>query len=119
MNDTYTGIERRANKRLRMNCTVTYRLNEPLAARFMVGSDNIQAEMLDISQGGMAIVTNYDIPVSTVLSMRFTLLKVNKEIITFSGPMEITGEVKSNVPLSENQHRLGIGFTGMRRVDVS
>lgn len=119
MENTYVGKERRANKRVRMNCTVTYRANEPVTARFMMGSNNVQAKMLDISQSGMAMVTDYDIPVSTVLSMRFTILKVNKEIVTFSGPTEVTGEVKSNLPVEGNAHRLGICFSEMKKINVS
>lgn len=119
MENTYVGKERRANKRVRMNCTVTYRANEPLTARFMMGSNDIQAKMVDISQNGMAMVTDYDIPISTVLSMRFTLLKVDKEIVTFSGPTEITGEVKSNLPAEGNGHRLGICFSEMRKINIS
>ncbi len=119
MNDTYTGKERRANKRVRMNCTVTYRANEPATTRFMMGSNDVQAKMIDISQSGMSLVTDYDIPVSTVLSMRFTVLKVNKDIVSFSGPMEITGEVKSNQQVEGDGHRLGIHFSEMRKINVS
>jgi hypothetical protein len=115
----FLGKEKRAHKRLRMNCTVSYRMNEPLTARFMVGSNDIKAEMVDISKGGMALVTNYDIPVSTVLSMRFTLLKIKEELSTFSGPMEITGQVKSNLPLEGHGHRLGICFSAMKKIEVS
>ena len=117
--DTYTGIEGRGQKRVRVNCTVVYRLNEPPSARFIMQGKDIQARMIDVSQGGMAMVTDYDIPVSTVLSMRFTLLNVNKEVVTFSGPMEVTGEVRSNVPEEKNEHRLGIWFTKVRRISVA
>ncbi len=110
--------ERRANKRLRMNCTVIYRVNEPVAARFMMAGKDVKAKMLDISQNGMAMVTDMDIPQSTVLSMRFTLLKVKEDVVNFSGPMEIIGEVRSNVPQDNDGHRLGIYFTKMRRVNV-
>ena len=113
------GDERRTNKRLRMNCTVIYRVNEPVTARFMMAGRDIQAKMVDISQNGMAMVTDYDIPQSTVLSMRFTLLKVKPDVVNFSGPMEIIGEVRSNTPEDNNSHRLGIYFTKMRRVNVS
>lgn len=116
MTEAYQGIERRSRKRVRMNCTVIYRLNEPVSTRFMVHGEDIKAKMLDISQGGMALVTNYDIPVQTQLSLRFTLLKVNKEIVNFSGPVEVTGEVRSNTPLEKDEHRLGIYFTRAKRV---
>jgi c-di-GMP-binding flagellar brake protein YcgR len=115
----YCGQERRVCKRVRMNCTVIYRADQPMDARFSVHGQDIRAKMLDISQKGMAMITDHDIPIFTVLSMRFTLLKVNEELVKFSGPMEITGEVRSNTPLTDCQHRLGIYFTKMRKVNVS
>ena len=118
METEYNAIERRAHKRVRVNCTVVYRLNEMPSARFTMYGKDLQAKMTDISQTGMGVVTNYDIPVSTVLSMRFALLKVKDEAVTFSGPTEITGIVKSNVPFGENEHRLGIYFTNMRKIEV-
>ncbi|MGE5307992.1 MAG: PilZ domain-containing protein [Deltaproteobacteria bacterium] len=110
--------DRRRNKRMRLNCTVIYRLNEPVSTKFIMSGKDIQAEMVDISQHGMAVITDYDIPVSTRLSMRFTVLKVDKEIVNFSGPVEISGEVKSNTR-QDGHHRLGIFFTKMRKVDTS
>jgi len=118
MDATYNGIERRSQKRVRVNCTVVYRLNEPPSARFIMQGKDIQARMVDVSQGGMAMITDYDIPVSTMLSMRFTLLNVNKEAVTFSGPMDVTGEVSSNVALEKDEHRLGIDFTKIKRINV-
>jgi c-di-GMP-binding flagellar brake protein YcgR len=118
MESAYTGIERRGNKRVRMNCTVIYRLNEPVSTRFIMSGKDLEAQMVDISQGGMAMITDYDIPTSTVLSMRFTILKVNKEIINLTGPVEIMGEVRSNVAVEKNGHRLGIYFTKMRKVNM-
>ena len=119
MVNTYGGAERRASKRERMNCTVIYRSDEPLDARFSLRGRDMHAKMVDISQNGMAMVTDYDIPVCTVLSMRFTLLKVKEELIKFSGPMEITGEVRSNTALAQHEHRLGIYFTKMKKVNFS
>ena len=116
MSETYHGIERRSHKRVRMNCTVICRLNEPTSTRFMVRGEDIKAQMLDISSAGMALVTNYDIPVQTELSLRFTLLKVDKEIVNLSGPVEVMGEVKSNVPMEKDEHRLGIYFTRVKKV---
>lgn len=119
MKNAYVGSERRSHKRLRMNCMVICRMNEPLSTRFMMRGKDIEAKMLDISQDGMAMVTNYDIPVTTVLSMRFTLLKVNKEAVTFTGPMEVTGEVRSSLALEKDEHRLGIYFKKIRKVNLS
>jgi len=115
---TYEGIERRSNKRFRMNCTVIYRADESWDARFSLQGQDLRAKMLDISQNGMAMVTDQDIPVATVLSMRFTLLKVDKELVKFLSPMDVIGEVRSNIPVTEHQHRLGISFTKMKKVPV-
>jgi c-di-GMP-binding flagellar brake protein YcgR len=119
MANTYCGPERRQSKRERMNCTVIYRVDQPLDTRFSLHGQDIHAKMVDISQNGMAMVTDRDIPIATVLSMRFTLLKVKDELIKFSAPMEITGEVRSNTLLTDSQRRLGIFFTKMRKVNLS
>ena len=118
MENAYTNTDRRNYKRIRMNCTVIYRMNEPPVTHFIMKGKDIDAKMIDISQGGMAMVTSLDIPVSTVLSMRFALLNVDKEIVKFSGPLEVTGQVKSSAPLEKNEHRLGIYFTKMKSVIV-
>jgi hypothetical protein len=119
MANTYCGAERRAAKRERMNCTVIYRTDKPMDARFSLRGQDLHAKMVDISQNGMAMITDQDIPISTVLSMRFTLLKVKDELVKFSAPMEITGEVRSNTLLTDSQRRLGIYFTKMRKVNLS
>ena len=118
MENTYINADRRNYKRVRMNCTVVYRMNQPPDAHFVMKGKDIDARMIDISQGGMAMVTNQDIPVSTVLSMRFAMLNVDKEAVKFSGPLEVTGEVKSSMPLEKNEHRLGIYFTKMKKIDA-
>jgi c-di-GMP-binding flagellar brake protein YcgR len=118
MNRTGEQHERRVNKRFRMNCTVIYRVNQPPDARFSLEGRDMYAEMVDISEQGMAMITDLNIPTSSVLNMRFTLLKVNDELVRFSGPMEITGEVRSNVATETKQHRLGIYFRRMRSIPV-
>ena len=119
MMDTFAGTDRRVSKRLRMNCTVVYRSNEPSSTTVTLGDRDLHAQMLDISQSGMALITDYNIPTQTVLSMRVTLLKVDKEVVNFSGPLEITGEVRSNTVTEANEHRLGVYFTKMRRININ
>jgi hypothetical protein len=119
MVEAYCGPERRQSKRERMNCTVIYRTDRSLDARFSLHGQDIYAKMIDISSNGMAMITDKNIPISTVLSMRFTLLKVKDELVKFSTPMEITGEVRSNTLLTDQKRRLGIYFTKMRKVNLS
>jgi len=120
MNRIFSSTDRRTSKRMRMNCTVVYRTNEPSTTKVMLGGQDIQAQMLDISQTGMALLTDKDIPISTILSMRFTLLKVDNDVVKLSGPMEALGEVRSNVVNEDHHsHRLGIYFTKMKKVTVA
>jgi hypothetical protein len=43
---------------------------------------------------------------------------MDKEVVKFSGHLEVTGEVRSSVPLEKDEHRLGIYFTKVRRINV-
>jgi c-di-GMP-binding flagellar brake protein YcgR len=117
MDESYSGIERRKQKRLRVNLTVVYRVDEPLAMRLVVGGKEFEARMLDLSQEGMAILSNHSFDASTTVLLRFTLFKVETEDVGFYGPMAITGEVRYCVPLGGGEYRLGIYFTQIDQKD--
>lgn len=106
--------ERRRSKRLEANFTFVYQIDKPLSVRMKLGWDShIDALMVDLSEHGMAILTDNNIPVDTVLSMKFTLinseLKENDENRVRS--MEIVGKVCSNILQEKEEYRLGISFT--------
>lgn len=111
------GIERRQHKRLNVDFTVIYQVDKPLTVKISIGWNKvIEALMLDLSEGGMAILTEYNIPKSTVLLMKFTLIN-----LAFIGEkriksMNITGEVCYNVS-EKKEHRLGIRFTEIKQDD--
>ncbi len=117
MNDEYSGSERRRFKRVRVSLTVFYRVNEPLTVRMMTKDREIKATIVDLSEGGMAVLTDYALPEATVLFIRFTLFKVDKEDVTFYGPVEITGEVRYNNLVDRDVYRLGISFTKITEQD--
>ncbi len=73
--------------------------------------------MVDLSEGGMAILANYSVPASTVLLMRFTLFRVNKEDVSFYRPISITGEVRYNTMIDKDLYRIGICFTKIEEKD--
>ncbi|MCM8800402.1 MAG: PilZ domain-containing protein [Candidatus Omnitrophica bacterium] len=110
MNNNYGDMERRRSKRVRVNLTVIYRVNEPLAMRLVVGDKEIKGNILDLSEEGMAILTNYHLEPKTTVLLRFTLFKVEKEDVGFYGPMEIVGEVRYSIPFGEGEYRIGIYF---------
>lgn len=118
MNNEYPGREKRKSMRLKANFTLIYQVNKPPTVVMNIGyGREIEALMLDLSEGGMAFLTNYDIPVSTVLIIKFTLinraLQGDDRIIK----LNMAGIVCYNC-LSENEeHRLGIRFTEINEKD--
>ena len=117
MDNEYSGLEKRQFKRARVSLTVVYRANEPISLRMLTSEKDIQATMVDLSEGGMAILANYSMPVSTVLLIRFTLFRVNKEDVSFYGPVSITGEVRYNTMIDKDLYRIGICFTKIEEKD--
>jgi len=108
------GQERRKFSRLRLRLAVVYQVDKPLTLRMQIGDREIMATALDLSEGGMAISTNYDLPLETELLIKFTLFKVDNEgRVSFYGPMEIIGAVRSSAAIEANLHRLGIFFTNI------
>jgi hypothetical protein len=103
--------DRRRFQRLTMNLCVNYRVVRPLELRMKFGDREVEAQMIDISAGGLALMTDENIPASTVLHLKFSLFKLEKNTgsAVFYRPFEIKGQVRSNVRL-ENRHRLGICF---------
>jgi c-di-GMP-binding flagellar brake protein YcgR len=109
--------EKRRHSRLRVNLSVVYRVDKPVTIRMIVGTNDIRATMLDISEGGLSVLTNFNIPQGTVLLIKFTLFRVADDDVSFYGPMEIMGEVKYIMPLSPNEYRLGISFGKIKEQD--
>lgn len=107
----YSGNDRRRFQRLDLNIIILYRVDGPPAVRMQIGDKEIEATMLNLSEGGIGLITNYNIPLWSLLSIKFTLSRMDKDgLVKFFGPMEIKGEVRSNVSLERNEYRLGISF---------
>ncbi|HRZ13935.1 MAG TPA: PilZ domain-containing protein [Candidatus Omnitrophota bacterium] len=109
--------ERRKFKRLRVNLAIVFRINNASKMRMVVENKEIRATMIDLSEGGLAILTNYDLPEDSILSMKFTLFKVDSDDVSFYGPMEIEGTVRYRQILANNEYRLGIVFTSIEKND--
>lgn len=117
MADKNNSSEQRRFKRMKINLSVVYRLARPAAVRLLIGNKEVRATMVDLSEGGLSVLTNYDIPKATSLLIKFTLFKVENEDVSFYGPMDIVGEVRYNMPLGGNEYRLGIFYKKIKRQD--
>jgi c-di-GMP-binding flagellar brake protein YcgR len=115
--DKIFNSEHRRFKRIKINLSVVFRLARPAAIRLLVGNKEVRATMLDLSEGGLSVLTNYDIPKSTALLIKFTLFKVENDDVSFYGPMEIIGEVRYNMPLGGSEYRLGIYYKKIKSQD--
>ncbi len=114
----YSIKDRRKFQRLELNITVYYRIKEPLNIKVMVGDKEIEATMLNISAGGMGIVTKLNIPAYSIILIKITLAKMDKQgKLSSSEPMEVVGEVRYNVLEDDKQYRLGIRFIGIEKQD--
>ena len=112
MYGSYTGSDRRKLKRLAATFIVIYKADSPLHVRMMIGNRDIHAIMLNLSEGGMAFITNYNIPQGTRLSIQVIL--INEKAVKDEErvrPMQINGEIRYNIRGEKKEHRLGICFT--------
>lgn len=100
-----------------MNLSVVYRIDKPAKARLTLGNREIRSTMVDLSEGGISFLTDYNIPVGSFLLIKFTLFRLEKDDVSFYGPLEILGEVRYNMPLGESEYRLGISFKRIEEQD--
>ena len=73
--------------------------------------------MLDLSETGMAILTKFNIPVATVLLLKFTLINFSADDDNRLRTIEMSAEVRNNISQEKGEHRLGIVFTKISKKD--
>jgi len=117
MKDPYVGPDRRKFKRLQVSFIVFYKVDSPLHVRMLIGEREVNAIMLDLSESGMGILTNYKMPESTLLSIKFILVNertISKERVR---SMEIKGQVRYSALAEKGAYRIGIHFTDISEDD--
>ncbi len=124
MNGDYSGPERRHFRRIRVSLSVMYSTEGPLEIRIQTEQGEFAATMVDICEGGLAILTGVHLDVPSLIWIKFTLLKPNGNKVSyeFYGLVECLGEVRNATPLNENFYRAGIAFMQIDegcRTDIS
>ena len=112
-----SGIENRKFRRARVNLSVIYRVDKPAKVRLTLGAKEFRSTMVDLSEGGISLLIDHDIPAGSQLMIKFTLFNLEKEDVSFYGPMEILGEVRYNIPLGGREYRIGILFRRLEEQD--
>ncbi len=111
MDFNYSNFDRRRFQRLKLNLSVNYRVDEPWYVRLKFKGQEIEATALNLSEGGLALLTDYDIPVASLLLLKFSLFKLDRSgEVSFYNPVEINGQVRTNLVCEKNQFRLGLCF---------
>jgi len=108
----YFKVERRKSKRLKVDFSFFYRINKPWYVFLLISGKEVEAMALDLSSGGIAISTNYNINVATVLSMKIMTYKQDEENnFKFYKTINAQGRVCSNILEDTDRYRIGISFT--------
>ena len=107
--------DKRKFKRIGVSFIVLYKVDSPLSVRILVGDKEINAIALDLSELGMAILTDYEIPALTRVNVKFRIL--NEDAIRSENrcrSMDIEGEVRYNLFIEAKKvFRIGIRFIGI------
>jgi c-di-GMP-binding flagellar brake protein YcgR len=118
MEEGFGGKERRKSERIDVAFTLTYSLEQSYTLHISLGLvDSVEAVMVNLSDLGMAIITNYDIPRGAHLYIKFNLINMRLSGDERWRFMKITGEAVSNVELPDENHRIGIRFNKISEED--
>lgn len=118
MEEGAQGKERRKSERIDVAFTLTYNVEKSYTLHISLGLvDHIEAIMVNLSDLGMAIITNYDIPRGAQLYIKFNLINMRLSGDDRWRFMKISGEAVSNVNLPDENHRIGIRFNKISKED--
>ncbi|MFH1876010.1 MAG: PilZ domain-containing protein [Candidatus Omnitrophota bacterium] len=113
MNDP--GKERRKFKRTPVSFLVYYKINSPLVIKIQVGDKMINALAADISEGGIAIMTDYELP--PVASINVSFFMMNDKAYSAdlkSRTITVRGEVRYNITIKERkEYKIGVLFSDL------
>ncbi|MCM8820278.1 MAG: PilZ domain-containing protein [Candidatus Omnitrophica bacterium] len=109
--------ERRKFKRVNVNFIVIYRIHQPVKLRMFINDKEVYAIMIDLNEGGMAIVSSYQIPENTLLLIKFTLIDPTATFESRISKIELMGEVRYCILREDKSYRLGIRFTQIKEED--
>lgn len=118
MNNRYYGAEKRQQQRVAVNFIVMYRVSFPLSLRMMVGDKEVCAIAQDLSEGGMAVLTNYEIPLASQVQVKFIVLnELAPDIRQRTRSLQVNGEVRYCFMTRERVFRLGVHFLDLSNAD--
>ncbi|MBU1083667.1 MAG: PilZ domain-containing protein [Candidatus Omnitrophota bacterium] len=106
-------IDKRRFPRAGAKFLMEYKVCRPIEAVKMAGTDNKNALMMDLGEGGAAFVAEYNLPVGSVLEIKFMIITRDYSGKAQHKKIVIMSEVKNSTSLGRNEYRIGIEFMQM------
>jgi c-di-GMP-binding flagellar brake protein YcgR len=108
-------MDRRKFQRIPVNFDILYKVNDPPEVRMKVETEEKSASMMNISEGGLALVTDYEMAEQAELEIQFHLIFKNQQ----TPPISVLGKVRYCTELADRQkmYRVGIEFTKIEESD--
>ena len=112
------GPENRRHKRVPAAFAVVYTVESPFELRLEIGKREIDGIANDLSQSGLSLMTNYQIPTGAVITMRFKLLDKSAVMDEDRArKFELQGEARYSFFGKEKAYRVGIRFLNLLPAD--
>ena len=110
--------ERRRHKRVPDFFMIAYRVRSPFTVRIRFGEKECDAVAQDIGEGGLGLVTNYEIPIDTRVQLKFTIYNPladdeSRRLRKF----EPEGEVRFGTFVKGKDYRCGVQFLQISMAD--
>ena len=119
MENKDTGKEKRKFKRLVIKPFVKLVVNSvPNGQADIIGLSS-EGVMLDISEGGMAVLLNNKIPASSLISAEFTLSYSSPLAKESYRKINVSGEVRYCTAINAREYRAGVSFNKISDQDKS
>jgi len=109
---TYLSDQRKF-QRYDCNLTVWCKVQEPQDVRAQFADRELEATALNVSEAGIGLISNHQIPKHSIVSLTLVMLRGNSSgEIRGQRPLEVKGKVCYSQPTGEvNRYRLGVCFT--------
>ncbi|MBD3246971.1 MAG: hypothetical protein GF333_08215 [Candidatus Omnitrophica bacterium] len=113
-----SASERRKHSRAKVDFTLTYAFQRPFLIQIVMGKREFEAEMVDLSEGGLALLTQERLSDEDRLKIKFTL--VNPTVTSMEDrmlEMNITGKIVYQKKAGGGNYRIGIAFEDIASQD--
>ncbi len=114
-NESYE--EKRKYARSPARFMIEFKVQGPFEVITTFGQRIATSVMVDISEGGVAFNTGDELPIGTILSMKFILIKQSDIRRSEVSKIKVTGEVRNIRQIGKRAYRIGVFFANIATKD--